>query len=556
MRLMSRKKTLALLALCFAAAAAGMTVALWLLLAPAASSSLQERLAQTDDFIARSYLGEADASLAGAYRAAGSPDDVLRVLKRGYALALLKKDYRSLKERAVESFERFPFRPELCRIALYACLRDGDVVRALSLKHQFQSLPEVQALQAEVLLKNETPETDPALAALPALARYATLEAGRDPERFMTAGRELGDDRFFLDAALLFLAAGKTSEAETTARAHLLDPQFDEVSGLIAYDAGDTEEAVNRLQGAAGVAKRPDLYVILGDSLLERAQFERAAGFYEQALQADRFFSFVPYLNLAWVSQRQGFDEKALALLREADARFPDSAAAVFEYVKLLFRRGEKAEARRVLDEYLKRNPDDFEARFLKLHLEEDEYSAEHYLLRLKDMYFEHPKNERIAAELVATLFVDEDLSGARAILTHYAEVTGSGRTGWAEDARGLLEAVEGNLNQATARLGEAIALQDRWEYRYNRASVFLEMGKLEAARTDLSLALSQLETPSSRLPEERRSLVHARLAAVSLAMGNSDEAERELNLALSLDPKNGEARRVRRKLDDARHER
>jgi tetratricopeptide (TPR) repeat protein len=543
---MTKKKILLFFALPAFLAVAGAGIVIWLSLRPAPSPSLPGLLTKADEFLNRSYVTEAAAAIDRAFGAASSPEDFLRVLKRSHSLSRSIKNFQGLKIRSLEAFGRFPASAELCRLALYACLRDGDITRAVSLKHQFRSLPEVQALQAEVLLKNATVPSD-----LPVYARYAALDTETDPDRLVTAGRELGDDRFYLDAALLYLAGGKVKEAAQLSRTTLLKNDFDEAAGLIFYEAAAYDHAVNRLQGAASAQPdRPDLYLIMGDCYLLSSQPERAAGCYEQSLQMDRAYSFVPYINLAWVSGKQGFEEKALYHLRQAAALFPDNETVVFEYAKLLTHRGNSPEAARVLSEFLKLKPDNFNARYLKLQFDSSRLPPEDFLLKLKEFYFENPKSEQAAERLVSALLDNRDLSGAQAILTHYAEVNGSTREAWLENARGILASAQGDLATAAARFGTAIALQDRWEERCNRAAVLVEMGKLKEAQDDLQQALSALESRTDENTVPGKALVHARLAVVYEKMDRSAEADREVRAALSLDPQNTEAYRVRKKLE------
>jgi Tfp pilus assembly protein PilF len=307
---------------------------------------------------------------------------------------------------------------------------------------------------------------------------------------------------------------------------------------------------VDRLTRAAGRAeKRPDLYIVLGDCFVGGSQPERAAGYYEQALAANRSYSFVPFLNLAWTARRRGFDETALALLREANTRFPGNRRVIIELAKLLFSRGEKDEALRILDGYLAAHPDQFEARLLKLRFEDDSSSSDRVLLRLKDLFFENPKSERAAAVLTAKLIANQDLAGARAVLTYYGEVNGPAEGGRLAAAHGILVAVDGDLNRASSLFGEAVAREERWEFRYNRAAVLMEMGKIGEARIDLEQALVDLGNGTSGQERKSEALVHAQLAALFLKTENPAAAEREVRAALALDPSNERAYRVKRAL-------
>jgi tetratricopeptide (TPR) repeat protein len=538
---MNRRLSAGLIGAAAAVTVALMIIALFMLIPPAQTLSLSALLDRADGYIARSYRTEARTAVLRAAAAAVSAEDMLRVLKRHSYLARAEGDYRAFKEYAVTAFSRHPLKPELCRIAIWACLRDGDPAAASALPRTFSSIPEVQALEAELLFadrskQNSTPSADHS-------KTYLSPEDERNPARFVTAGRELGDDRFFLDAALLQMARGKIDEARRIADTLLLRAAYDEPSGLIAYEAGDWTVAANRLAQAAERERRPDLFIIAADARLMAADASGAAQLYERSLRLDPAFSAVPYTGLAWLLE-QGLSADRTRNLRErAAALFPNDRTATAEYAKLLFRNGEREESRRIMDEWLKNNPDDFALRLLKLRLESDSLSADRYLIRLREVYFADPQNERAAAALVAELLDNRDAPGALAIITHFREASGPASRAWASAAAGIAEAALGNDGQATALLGEAIRLEDRWEYRYNRSVVLMAVDQLPEAKTDLERALELLGSwPDARAA---RAATHARLAGLYRRADNRGRALAEAQKALALDARNAEAQRI-----------
>jgi tetratricopeptide (TPR) repeat protein len=280
---------------------------------------------------------------------------------------------------------------------------------------------------------------------------------------------------------------------------------------------------------------------------------ERAARSYESAIESDARYSFVPYINLSWVMQKEGFGEKALFLLRQADDLFPQTQKIVMEYAKLLNARGEKKAANTVIEEYLKKNPDDFNVRFLKLQLSRDQSSFARSIIELKDFYYENSHSESTARLLVSMLLSNHDIEGARAALAHYGEVGGADKTAWVLATEAFLQAFDGKLDNSYNLFSQALRAADQWEIRYNRAVIGMELGRLKEAQDDLKRSEILIESSRESLHSAYKARIHAQLAGIAASQGNALEAAREIDNALNLDPTNADAFRIKKKLEDAK---
>ncbi|HEQ72003.1 MAG TPA: tetratricopeptide repeat protein, partial [Spirochaetia bacterium] len=355
---MEKKRFLAvILSAVFLTGALGALVVYVVTTAVSGTRSLPELLERADDFLSQAYLSEADEAVSQAFDAAMTTDELLSVLKRSLRLAELKNDYSSFKQLAMRAFRKNPGSSELCRVALYAALRDGDAAGALSLSHGFAALPDVQALTGEALFRAGTPLEDERLQEIPLFRDYILLDTVRDPDRFLEAARVLQDERFYLDAALLFMAQGRIDDAYLTAEQHLFDERFDEAAAMIAYDKKEYRRALERLSRIAArepeTESRADLSVIRGDLDLLLGREDRAQAAYERAIEIKPDYSAIPYINLAWLMQERGYTEKAFFLAGKAYELFPRDKRAVMEFAKRLFRRGDHARSQEVIERYL-----------------------------------------------------------------------------------------------------------------------------------------------------------------------------------------------------------
>jgi Tfp pilus assembly protein PilF len=546
---MNRNILVVLIAAALLSAAACLTLLIVFILPSRPPLSLNELLARADDALNRSYWEEAEQAVSRAGAAAAAPEEMLRVLKRRWLLARATDDYGPLREYALDAAARHPDNPALYQTALFACLRSGDPARAASLSHAFPGLPAVQSLEAEAAIAAGADSTDPALTGVPLYARSRGLTGQRDPEQFMTAGRDLDDPRYFLDAALLYMNRGEPRSAAAAASRYLLQKEFDEPAGLFAYAAGDFKTAASRLtQAASGQGNRPDLYLVAGDSLLAAADPAGAAVLYEAAVTRSRDFSSLPYLRLAYIRDNQNRPDEASRWLERAATALPDDKNAVAAHALRVAAAGGRANARQVLESYLAGHPDDADMLFLTLQFEGRTYSTERLLIRLRAYYFEHPENEDAARLLVAALLADRDTAGVRTVLLHFDERHPDTPRAWAASAWGCLDALAGRVERAVDRFSLALRLEDVFEHRYNRAVSLMAAGNLAAAEEDLERALMLL---AGRPAADRwAALTHVRLAALYASQGDKPTALRSLDTALGLDPQNAEAYRLKKSLE------
>jgi len=218
----------------------------------------------------------------------------------------------------------------------------------------------------------------------------------------------------------------------------------------------------------------------------------------------------------------------------------------------LLFARGEKEDALAVIEKYLRQEPLNADVRLLELSLRLNEMSPERVILALKDFFFENPENERAAQLLVSILMTNGDFDGARAIVTHFGEVSGGNKKSWLLAAQAVFAGLQGNLASAEGLFSEALLLNDRWDFRYNRSVVRIELGKLKEAEEDLKTALIRIEAGGPAQDNRLKALVHAGLASVSLKRGDTAQAAQQTSEALVLDPKSAEAFRIRKQLAES----
>ena len=512
--------------------------------------SLQELFSKLDNLLSLAYPTEAEDLLALAAHQCKTLEDYESLLKRAFRLARLTKKNWLAKDYSLKAFKSFPKARSLYELAFYACLRAGEPEQALALPHEFALLPEIQALLAEAYLSLKT-KPDPNIARdLNLYGPYLLLDRMAKADELLAAARLFDDDRLFLDAALLKLAEGDMPAAQEIASARLGAEDFDEVVGLMAYDRGDYAEALERLSRLqAKNPTRADLAILCGDLYYLNYQSEAAVRTYEKALALDKGYSVIPYLNVSFIRQEVGLDDKALFLLKEAVAVFPRKREAALELAKLYYRLKQPAKASQVLSAFKDQTKDaDSEAMLLELLSNRENLSAQRFLTRLKDLFFENPKEEKVAEVLASYLLQKGELEQLKALLNYYQELNLKQSPIWFLESQALLLAWGGETEKALEIFDKALASEANWSLYFNRGVIKLSLGRLSSAAEDMLKAERLLEL-EPKVDKQALAAIYINRATISFKCGYKDEAKELLARALKMDPTNQDAYKLLKKL-------
>lgn len=518
-----------------------------------AKAAYDMQLRRADEELSLGYLEKAAQSIGRALPTARSERGYLRLLKRAYRIAAVGGDFSLLQSIAGRAVERIPGSRALRLVLAFASLRAGDDSRPITGMDRY--LPkgmDAQYLMAEAIIRGwSPPETSGRLD--PELRLLLGMKSQTDPLRLQQQGIEHGDGRILLDAALLWMKQGDAQSAYTAVQGEWSVPVPPEPCIFIAWDAGKYEECAALIDGLPGSASRYDLQLIKADALRALRREKEAAAIYQRVAGADTRFFWSPYLNLARIADQEGDASAAEQLRRRAFELFPESGPVLLDYGGSLMRAGQTDAAVKLLEQLLRRDPQNLPARFLLLQAAAQNLPGQRYQAGLFSLFNEHPDSPLLCRLLAQQLLAEDDPQGAAAVLDRFELPAGGRPPPWALELKGITEALRGEYPKAVGLLETSLEQLESWRSRYNLAMVHRGEGDLEKSLNELLRAADELERAGNRggaVSRQRHSRIRSMAGELLMRMGNTDAARRESAFALELDPGNGQALLVLRMLE------
>ena len=121
----------------------------------------------------------------------------------------------------------------------------------------------------------------------------------------------------------------------------------------------------------------------------------------------------------------------------------------------------------------------------------------------------------------------------------------------WTYFYRGILAALEGNLEGARENLSAAFELRRRWETQYNLALIAMKRGNVTDALERFRSADTLLTgSPEAAVRTGELSEIRVKIAWILFLDGEYEAAARELRYALEMDPENLEGQLLSKQLE------
>lgn len=484
------------------------------------------QLALVDAAIAGGYTSTARAELLAIRRVSRSEADALRILKRAFVLSREAGDFHVLAVMSDRALASRSNSSGVRLVAAYAYLRTGRLSDAESAARPGLPSGAGDLVRAEIALRRGG-----AWKGSDSLTRgLLGLETSRRAQDFIAAARLVDDKRLSLDAALLSLEDGELERARLIALSSLQESAFDEPAALIAYDSGDFDSAVERFTDLqARRTPRADIALLLADcyrALGRNADDETAL---QKAVALDPKVSWTPYANLALDAQEKGDVARARDLLAKGRNVFPGSRDLAMALARLELSQGNQAAAISLLDGLVAQRPDDTEAALLRLNLGSAGMSTQAYQAQLWKLFGRSPSDQRVFMTLISALIATHDWEAA-AIAMHQHELAHGTEDADSLFFRSLVEAAQGNVDQAIRLLRQAVSQDGKAPYRYDLALLLLHAGSPEEALEQLD----QVDTKGDARMAARFETLRGRCL---LATGDDAGARSAFLRARTLDP-------------------
>jgi len=510
-----------------------------------------ELLADADYEISLGYYEKALNSLEQALSRARGEYNTLRILKRVYAISYDLNDFFILNRFAKTASGSIPGSADLGRIYLYSAIRSEISEGALTMLRKQRG--DLQYLQAEAYLNgilNRLPDQDRE----PKLKKILSLSAERDPYQLQRLGTELDEPGIHLDAALLWMEEGDPENAFALVNRHAENPLFREPSIYISYDAGHEEISLVHLELLNESTDRADLLIMEADLnfLLDRK--DDALRLYQRAIAFHPRYDWTPYLNVALIAEQNGDRQTAHHFKQKAYQLFPDVGEVVLSYARSLSgTAADRQQAVNILQNYLQKREEDYEAQAFLLDLQNTASSPMIYQAALWKLYNQHPESRLLCGQLFLYLLEFNDLSGADSVLRHYQLATSKTQEPWLLDYRAILAAARQDYGAATELFRDRLDREESWPARFNLGMLLATARQPEQAIEELIEAENVL-TSQARTEEERQgyfqSRIRSRIGEQYLSLGDTAAARRECEYAIDLDVSNFHAHRILRILE------
>ncbi len=510
-----------------------------------------ELLADADYEISLGYYEKALNSLEQALSRTRGEYNTLRILKRVYTISYDLNDFFILNRFAKTASGSIPGSADLGRIYLYSAIRSEISEGALTMLRKQRG--DLQYLQAEAYLNgilNRLPDRDQE----PELKKILSLSTERDPYQLQRLGTELDEPGIHLDAALLWMEEGDPENAFALVNRHAENPLFREPGIYISYDAGHEEISLVHLELLNESTDRADLLIMEADLnfLLDRK--DDALRLYQRAIAFHPRYDWTPYLNVALIAEQNGDRQTAHHFKQKAYQLFPDVGEVVLSYARSLSGTAtDRQQAVNILQNYLQKREEDYEAQAFLLDLQNTASSPMIYQAALWKLYNQHPESRLLCGQLFLYLLEFNDLSGADSVLRHYQLATSKTQEPWLLDYRAILAAARQDYGTAIELFKDRLAREESWPARFNLGMLLAAARQPEQAIEELIEAENVL-TSQARTEEDRQgyfqSRIRSRIGEQYLSLGDTAAARRECEYAIDLDVSNFHAHRILRILE------
>jgi tetratricopeptide (TPR) repeat protein len=514
-------------------------------------------LESADQEIARGYPSRAEAALEEGYRRARGELEMLRLLRRERHLAEMSGSYGRLARRARQAWEELPGSRRLAELAAYATLRGEHPEEAATVLSRTSRFAELDGLRSEAFLEGWLTEPKLSGSAQERLRTLVELPRLGDPAAMHSLADLLEEPRLDLDAALLWMRRGEPEEAFAALRPRREERSMVEPLAFMAIDAGRYADAWELLGSEPASGRSAERLVLRGDLAWLLGRPEQAAEMYQEAIQLEPGYSWIPYLNLAALLEEGGDRKGARDFRRRAHALFPDRAEVVLAHARDLAGTGARAQARELVEALVEKDPSQLSAQLLSLELAGARGSPAVFRGRMWELLNRHPDDPDLVRTFALYLVSMRDLAGAEAVLSQYEQAREGAVPPWFQELRGVVVLAGGDATEAVRLLHESVTAAPGWRRRFNLALALMAANRDEEAVGELMQSESELSAAGVRMAgkqaESYRSRIRSRIAEAQLRLGDADGARREALYALDLDQGNQHARRVLRILDGIR---
>ena len=505
------------------------------------SGKTDEILFEIDSNLSSGYYRQARVLIDKNYKNVKSSGDALSILKRTESYASAADDYPFFRDVAVYYSGRYKRNIEISAVGTYACLKNGNSSEALEISER--SLPK-SVYSSLYILAALRSGADPDKLKLPEKNRNPVLDiikTAHSAEEYSDLAVKFGDNRLYINSALMLMKAGKKTEAFTTLdNARLQYP--DKLGMYISYDSGNYTRASDLFIRILGKNERLSTEDLLFgcDILIADGKTSLAGDLYREIIESSPDFSYIPYRNLYSIERSYG----GIRYLRAGLAFFSSEPVLLKSMAWEAYQGSDYGAMEDILSAVEKGDP---EVQLFRLSLSAPGRSPEYITGAFWNIYNLDPDSETTAGAFADYLLRNRLFQQFDLLVQDYNN--SYNLSGIMLNYMASASAMRGRYNEALHYLDKSDMNMRSGLTDYNRAVILNYTGKYNEALAYIRSA----ENSPENIPDENRNTgkIYLKTAEILYNMNAYEEAWNYIIQAENLLPENIRVTLLKKSIQD-----
>ncbi|WP_028973157.1 tetratricopeptide repeat protein [Spirochaeta cellobiosiphila] len=511
-------------------AGSALTVAYFISKNKVKSPSFLVQIQGIDSLMGQGFFAKAKDQLPELFKAAKNDKEWERILKRTYYIGSYLDDPELLYNTSKVAIRHHKNSFRIIPFMVVASLKTNRNVEASEWatklnNDSWANLKSLAYLNNDPLKFAESMKGDD-------LSPLFDQELNSDYDKLYLSAQKTNDDRLWLDAAFFKALAGDKDGIIDMLNSMNDKRAFSEPVAKLYLDVGDyTSAAVYLSEAISRYPSKLGLLVMRGDLAFTTRDLDTAVAIYNEVLQKDPKFSWLPYYNLAVIYQKQNLLDNCINILETSLEYYPDKADLYLFLIEMLAYTERNQEAKDLINKY----SDDTEVALINLKWYPSLESPKRRTAKLWDLYNKDQKKESIAEYLAWNSLQLGDIKDAQLALDISQKRLGI--KWWTQFYYGVSYVLEGDFEQAIEHLSASVKLQENFYNVMTLAKVLQLNEQWNQAFSYLNKALDIAEADNK--DKSILSRIHLSLGEYYINQVDTNKAKLELALAIELDKTN-----------------
>ncbi len=481
-----------------------------------------------DKNIDSGFYRNASEQLDELYHEINNSKDAIIFLKRAYKLASEENNYRNLSIYAEKLSIRFKNNIEIIAVNTFAKQKTGNYGKALEISEKKISRSDYSSLYYLSVLKTGLVIDDKSIIkSIPEEFLFLFENTMITPDILLKSAGLNYDERYYLDASLLYLTEGLREEAWNCIN-KIKQDSYNEFKMYLAYDNEDFTGAEKYFRQMNDL-ERNDYYNMLTgcDILLRNGKSVEASEYYKKMISENSFESSIPFRNLYSMERSNGTGYKWLA---EGLKIFPENEELILAFSWEIFISNDM-ERLSALPYFTGENNNEL-IKLFEVSLLQGNRSPEYLIGSYWNLFNMKPQSESIAVAFANFLIKNRQYNQLRLLVEKYNKTNGI--SAWTEEYSAILNALEGNIEEAILYSESALSIKENTRNLFNHAVINELNGNYKKAIETLERVL--LEEESIQTDKDVIGKTCYKLAEIHYNLNEKDIAYNYLKKSLDND--------------------